>query len=101
MRRTNSRGIRCTLVAAMALIALLGAERNVRADDQKAESVNLGAMSSLRVFGLTADNRLVVFRAGAPRSAREVGSIAGLSGGDTALIGIDFRVQDGMLYGVG
>ena len=25
----------------------------------------------------------------------------GLSGNDTALVGIDFRVQDGKLYGVG
>ncbi len=30
-----------------------------------------------------------------------IGDVAGLSGGDTALVGIDFRAQDGQLYGVG
>jgi len=33
--------------------------------------------------------------------ARAIGYISGLSGSDSALIGIDFRVQDGLLYGVG
>jgi hypothetical protein len=101
MRRTNSRGIRCAFVGAIALLALLGTDGVAHADNQNAESMSSGAMDSLRVFGVTNDSRLVFFRAGSPRSPREVGSIVGLSGGDTALIGIDFRVQDGLLYGVG
>ncbi|HEX2445559.1 MAG TPA: DUF4394 domain-containing protein [Vicinamibacterales bacterium] len=55
----------------------------------------------LRVFGLTDDGRLVRFRAGAPRMERDFGYVSNLMGADTALIGIDFRVQDGKLYGVG
>lgn len=55
----------------------------------------------LSSFGLTSDQRLVRFRVAAPQAARVVGSISGLSGNDTMLIGIDFRVQDGRLYGVG
>jgi hypothetical protein len=55
----------------------------------------------LRVIGLTSDQRLVAFRACKPRKPREIGALSGLGGGDSALVGIDFRVQDGRLYGVG
>ena len=33
--------------------------------------------------------------------ARDIGIVRGLQTPDTALVGIDFRVQDGQLYGVG
>jgi hypothetical protein len=56
---------------------------------------------SLRVVGLTDTGALVCFNERAPRRARTLGVVNGLSGGDTALVGIDFRVQDGLLYGVG
>jgi Domain of unknown function (DUF4394) len=55
---------------------------------------------NLRVVGLTAEGTLVCFSESAPRAARTIGYVAGLVD-DTALIGIDFRVQDGLLYGVG
>ena len=55
----------------------------------------------LRVIGLTDDGRLVSFKTRSPRRTREIGLVTGLSGSDTALVGIDFRVQDGRLYGVG
>jgi hypothetical protein len=60
-----------------------------------------GKAPRLVVFGLTADQRLVRFRECNPERARDVGAITGLTGSDTALVGIDFRVQDGLLYGVG
>ena len=56
---------------------------------------------SLRVFGLTADQRLVKFRSEKPRQLREIGVVSPLQAPDTSLVGIDFRVQDGQLYGVG
>jgi hypothetical protein len=56
--------------------------------------------NNLRVVGLTAEGTLVCFSEAAPRAARTIGYVAGLVD-DTALIGIDFRVQDGLLYGVG
>jgi hypothetical protein len=56
---------------------------------------------TLRVVGLTSDQRLVCFNEYLPRNARTIGSVSGLSGGDTSLVGIDYRVQDGKLYGVG
>jgi hypothetical protein len=55
----------------------------------------------LRVFGLTDKGRLVRFRVDSPRRAKDLGFITGLSGSDTTIVGIDFRVQDGKLYGVG
>ena len=56
---------------------------------------------NLNVYGLTADQQLVRFRAEPLHRYRRVGPISGFRGSDTALIGIDFRVQDGLLYGVG
>jgi Domain of unknown function (DUF4394) len=55
---------------------------------------------SLQVVGLTADQRLICFNEWRPQNARDIGYVSGLVM-DKQLIGIDFRVQDGMLYGVG
>ena len=41
------------------------------------------------------------FRECNPRRLDEIGSVSGLKAPDYALVGIDFRVQDGQLYGVG
>jgi hypothetical protein len=57
--------------------------------------------SHRRVFGLTSDQRLVRFRLIFPQLEQDIGAVSGLQYPDTALIGIDFRVQDGQLYGVG
>lgn len=55
----------------------------------------------LNVIGLTEDGRLVSFRARSPHRSKDIGYVSGLIGSDTGIIGIDFRVQDGKLYGVG
>lgn len=55
----------------------------------------------LAVLGLTADQRLVKFRECNPGRLDEIGSVSGLKAPDYTLVGIDFRVQDGQLYGVG
>jgi len=55
----------------------------------------------LRLIGLTMDQRLISFNENNPRNAGGIAFITGLRGGDTALVGIDYRVQDGFLYGVG
>ncbi len=54
----------------------------------------------LHMVGLTDDQRLVHFRECNPRRVKSAGVVTGLSG-DTELIGVDYRVQDGKLYGVG
>jgi hypothetical protein len=50
--------------------------------------------------GLTADQRLVRFRVDRPGVALPLGKVSGLKG-DSRLVGIDYRVQDNTLYGVG
>ena len=67
--------------------------------DQRAPTGDRG-QASFNIVGLTDDNKLVEFSSDRP-SPRETGTISGLSGGDTKLVGIDYRVQDNKLYGVG
>jgi hypothetical protein len=55
----------------------------------------------LTIFALTADQRLLKFRECNPTRAHQIGSVYGLQTPDYMLVGIDFRVQDGQLYGVG
>jgi len=55
----------------------------------------------LTILALTADQRLLRFRECNPTKADQIGSVYGLQAPDYILVGIDFRVQDGMLYGVG
>ena len=82
-----------------ALIALLFAVSPLRADDQRQNGD--AWFKKLVVIGLTADDRLVSFRAGFPQKMKEIGSVFGLISPDTSLVGIDYRVQGGRLYGVG
>jgi hypothetical protein len=51
-------------------------------------------------FGLTADGRLVAFNSERTRWVGSIGKVAGLSD-DKSLVGVDYRIQDGKLYGVG
>ncbi|MEV7525927.1 DUF4394 domain-containing protein [Streptomyces sp. NPDC091371] len=55
---------------------------------------------ALKVTGLTDDQRLVSFRADDPDWVSSAGTVTGLAG-DTQLVGIDYRLQNGLLYGVG
>ena len=86
--------------AVAVLLALLGgaplaqAQGTVDLDD-------LVFFSHRRVFALTSDQRLVRFRLIFPQLEQDLGAVSGLQSPDTALVGIDFRVQDGQLYGVG
>lgn len=59
-----------------------------------------GGSNGLTVTGLTSDQRLVQFRANRPQNVTEIGAVTGLQQ-DTMLVGIDYRPQDGRLYGVG
>ena len=57
-------------------------------------------VKTLQVIGLTADQQLISFAVAKANKAIAIGGISGLSD-DTALVGIDYRIQDGLLYGVG
>jgi hypothetical protein len=59
-----------------------------------------GAGQALQVVGLTADGRLVEFSSERTRSVDSIGKVSGLEG-DRSLVGVDYRIQDGKLYGVG
>ncbi len=97
MRETTDTKTRTIVSACTALLLAAGAWHvgiaEARDDDR--------SRNDLRVIGLTDEGRLVSFRAQSPDRTREIGYITGFTGTDTALVGIDFRVQDGKLYGVG
>lgn len=90
---------RLCLGTAALLAACLMAASSVRADFSPFTADY--SRKYLKVVGLTDDGRLVVFRAGAPRRSRDLGFVQGMQSPDTHLVGIDYRVQDGKLYGVG
>ncbi|HET6706630.1 DUF4394 domain-containing protein [Amycolatopsis sp.] len=57
--------------------------------------------AGLRAYGISADGTLMAtFTTDRPQVLDWVRVVTGLSG-DTALLGIDFRIQNGLLYGVG
>lgn len=94
------RPLQFTLAAAI----VIGLSPALGIADDRGDSVNAIEFASnlrLSVFGLTADQRLVRFPIAVPHVARSVGRISNLTAPDTMLVGIDFRVQDGKLYGVG
>ena len=97
MRKTTRPRNTSVALACLAVMLTAGAWRVVGADGQD----DARARPDLRVIGLTDDSRLVSFRATSPERTRQIGYISGLNGADTALVGIDFRVQGGKLYGVG
>ena len=52
------------------------------------------------LVGVTDGNRLVRFNAGQPQKATVVGAVTGLQSGES-LVGIDYRVNRGVLFGLG
>jgi hypothetical protein len=82
-------------VSVAMLLSVLIAAPLVHATDQPT------AEHDVLVFGLTRSGRLVHASLSSPDKTETLGRIQGLVHPDTALIGIDFRVQDGLLYGVG
>jgi uncharacterized protein DUF4394 len=95
----TSRRRKLLAALAAALTALLVTASQARADDLS----GLGDVffKRLKVIGLTDDGRLVHFTARSPSKTRDIGFVNGLSSPDASLVGIDFRVQNGQLYGVG
>jgi hypothetical protein len=94
-----SRGVSAALVAAACTLAV--AHGSPAAAQSCGNRALFGAGVQLTFIGLTGDGRLVRFGECNPGRPRTLGAVAGLTAPDTALVGIDFRVQDGLLYGVG
>ncbi|WP_208544633.1 DUF4394 domain-containing protein [Rathayibacter sp. VKM Ac-2759] len=117
MRKSFTVGIAAVAVAGVMAVApvMAGASSVAPAaatGDSSSASVNAAAKNlvsaarsvagTLRVVGL-ADGGTELVQFNPLKPGRITGSVAvsGLTGGDTALVGIDYRVQDGNLYGVG
>ena len=97
MRETNYRKPQTVVSACLALLLAAGAWQVAVAEGRNDDR----SRNDLRVVGLTDDGRLVSFKARSPERTRHIGYVTGLTGADTALVGIDFRVQNEKLYGVG
>jgi hypothetical protein len=91
------RGLRWALLATIVTAAL----PDVSGATNCGSRSFFGRLSRVTVLALTSDQRLIRFKECTPGKVRELGPITGLGSPDTALVGIDFRVQDGKLYGVG
>ncbi|MET8608024.1 DUF4394 domain-containing protein [Streptomyces rubiginosohelvolus] len=93
---------RRTVVAAVsvAAAAALSAPALASADGRDGHGMDHRGHKALTAVGLTADQRLVEFTVDRPARTTDIGSVSGLRG-DTKVVGIDFRVQDKKLYGVG
>lgn len=96
--------------SALIIVAAFGAVSVSHAADSKSQRGGNSCASGmeaqkgdrhkpLMAVGLTTDQRLICFSENRPGDARAIGTVSGLMSGDM-LVGIDFRVQDGMLYGV-
>jgi Domain of unknown function (DUF4394) len=92
---------RLMLLAAAAIPFLVPASASAGLGSFCGQRTDFARTSFLTIFGLTADQRLVRFKECQPRRLKEIGTVFGLQDDDTVLVGIDFRVQDGELYGLG
>jgi hypothetical protein len=103
MRKALRRGL-LLLLAASVLAVPAVANGRVLGDlygsgDDAADARRSGR--GLNAVGLTTDARLVRFSTDTPGRTRNIGKAQKGLSGDRSLIGIDYRVQDGKLYGVG
>ena len=89
-----------TVLAGLSAAALTASAVALPASDIVGRSLLGGLFGGDAAVGLTDQGRLVSFKLNSPESARSIGTVNGLKG-DHRLIGIDYRVQDGKLYGVG
>ncbi|PVC87775.1 hypothetical protein DBP19_24825 [Streptomyces sp. CS090A] len=91
---------RTVAAVSVAVIAALSVPALASADGHGGHIMNHRGHKALTAIGLTADQRLVAFAVDRPAGASAIGKVSGLRG-DTKVVGIDFRVQNGKLYGVG
>ena len=97
MRKAVHRGL--LLLLALSVLAV-PAVANGRQLGDLSDSDSGASRRSVQVVGLTTDGRLVRFDADSPGRTRSIGKVKNLVG-DQSLVGVDYRVQDAKLYGVG
>lgn len=91
---------RTVVAVSVAVAAALSVPALASADGHGGPTMDHRGHQALTAIGLTADQRLVAFGVDRPAGTSAIGKVAGLRG-DTKIVGIDFRVQNGKLYGVG
>ncbi|WP_128376775.1 DUF4394 domain-containing protein [Streptomyces cavernae] len=101
-----------TMALAIGTVAFVATDNTDSTDNSRQSSASRSEVQTQTVTGarlpsarsiatgLTADQRIVRFRVDRPGGAVSFGKVRGLKG-DRKLIGIDYRVQNGKLYGVG
>jgi hypothetical protein len=103
MRKALRRGLLLLLAASVLAIPAVANGRVLgdlySSGDDAADARRSGR--SLKAVGLTTDGRLVRFTTDTPGRTRNIGKVQKGLSGDQSLVGIDYRVQDGKLYGVG
>lgn len=104
MSKAFKLGVTAIVAASMLAVAPAVAGSGSRGDD-RGRGVSIFDVlggGGLKVVGLAQNGtQLVHFTTRQPVKVRSTKTVSGLTGGDTSLIGIDYRVQDGKLYGVG
>ncbi|NAZ83011.1 DUF4394 domain-containing protein [Kineococcus sp. R8] len=88
-----------TALAVAALVTAVAAAP-AAASGPSSKSSSSSSSNQHRAVGLVGGTELVTFSTRDPRRSGPVGTVTGLQQ-DTRLVGIDVRVQDGKLYGVG
>ena len=102
MRKALQRGLLVLLAAGVLAVPAVANGRALIYDQYRPDAgSDRRDGRDLDVVGLTTDGRLVRFDADRPGRTRNLGRVKGLKDGDQSLVGIDYRVQDGNLYGVG
>ncbi|MFH8713500.1 DUF4394 domain-containing protein [Streptomyces zaomyceticus] len=86
--------------ASAAVLAALCAAPALAASGTAPQTQPVVHHKALHAIGLTGDQRLVEFDVNKPAKTWSLGKVSGLSR-DTKIVGIDFRVQNENLYGVG
>ncbi len=107
MKATRRRVLVATAVAATiavpatALVATAGSPAQSSTSSSTASTTRTADRArGFDVIGLTADSRLVRFSTGGTERLKRLDKVRGLTD-DQRLVGIDYRVQDRKLYGVG
>ncbi|WP_328297299.1 MULTISPECIES: DUF4394 domain-containing protein [unclassified Streptomyces] len=89
-----------TIALSVAVAAALSAPVLASADGGGRNGMDRMDRGALTAVGLTSDQRLVEFMVDRPSKTMSIGKVSGLMG-DAKIVGIDFRVQNEKLYGVG
>lgn len=97
MHRKAVLGFTAALACGMVMV---GVQTAVADGGSRATATSAAEAAPLEAVGLTMNQRLVRFDVNRPKITRPIGRVSGLVG-DATLIGIDYRVQNGLLYGVG